>query len=1441
MAAAKTNQLSSKQTSAFILIGAVAAAGYAMYEGFPGIALVWAGFIVAAWMQPPAVFTGRKDSRGYPTSGGPHEDAAMITYRYWSDLKWKLALPSLDWAWKGKLPDLNFIAALWAGTAAYFIPVAHPSMAGYGPWVNAAAAYILVAQIGSSKRRTMVLDDECPPATIDVLIAWVKESPGKAAAFAGAGFMAGGAVATAASVVLPILTDLAGADRVPEPAIWVLLLTGGPLAALSRPWAGAARAHWKIVVDARAEWVNRWMQLKQDPAPRLIDRREIGPAVVDTFEAPAGVGAAMYWTMGPKIGPTMGTASRFAVLSVENLDSNNQPVPGTRHPSRFEIVDWPSDQLPDITDPNTPKDVVFELVRCALVWMADGIGSARPIANEVHLLTVNEVPETGPAKKKDDVDPEALIESWKTPRDGEPAPSPAEEEEEAPQAHQSPAAWAITFYAPDGPPAEFIRQSGIGALSSTFNAEVAVDHRAMNRAGVIYAGALTDANTEYDPEVGVNADTIFTLREEDTWDGRWIEVMKMGTNPPVMQPATKRTERLRSGAEIHSLSFVTRQGMPPKDFFNFEAKMPTVLSAAPFVTMTGFPDPKQMKQRHQQAFTLLWSHSPVPMNPDTLAPSGNDASKWVLAGLVNDAFRVARLAERPDIARVTCLTDRKSRKHIWKIDLYLRGGVTLAEVRGAANKFKTHWGTKWLRIGHDQNEGTVSIVAGEHPTKATVSPAHLKYVTKLEWDQVFLDSSVSGLSGVLPRLEATSTLPKNPAVNVLDFQLPAGLDFTAFTAARNKLESNSGNAYVEPRKIKDTPNMVRLLVCEVNPMPEKADYDWEHIDASKFIPFATGIEGEPVEYNFRLDPHLLIAGASGGGKSVLLQSLAYGALVRGYELYVADPTKGGADFKFAEPFAKAFTDEVFAAAAMMKAIYAEVMRRKDLNKTYGVGNYRDLPEDVRPKHICILLDEFTSLMNPDPEPKPSDDMEMDAEREAIVASNRAKTEIGVFTGKIAREARSAGVTLFLATQKLSAKMLDTIPGAGDLKVNLSRLLLGKATYGDKQSALRAPQDAPDLGDAIPPGRGLFETTAGAAMAIQAWYNPEEQNILARMIAERRTPLTEDEKVNLTVYLPKERQPRPPVVEKDEIVDLGEIELDLEDLELELDLEADEASAPEPLELEPAEAAFTGDTVIFLDVDGVIAPFINHADLLASGEHMRIEVPGRGTFAYSPTVLARIAAMPAPVVWSTNWDTDADEAFGALIPGALDTMPYVGEESGWWKLDAAAAWLKSHPQVRRVIWVDDMLCDEDELLGITYMDEAAELLESLGIEVQFIVPEPDHGLDGDELELMEAFAHGRHAEAPALPPAPEEVIQAEPAPAPEAPAGPEPAEEFVAVKAPRKRKAPVPAPAAGEDEFVAYRAPRPAPVPVSGEDEEFVAVRAPRPVKAPDPDGGELFG
>lgn len=1333
MAAPRRNQAPGKPITPLVMLGAVAAAGYLVYQGSPGIAAIWAGLLVSAWTYPPAMFTGKKDARGYPSPAHPGEQAAMNKYRLWEDLKFKLVLPNLDWL-PGLKPRLSFLVAVWAGAAAYLIPVKDETYTnGYGPWINAAAAFIAVAQYAASRRRTQVADDENPGARVDSLITLAKKNLGQVIGLTIGGIVVGGVVGTVATVLLPLATKALKVPAIPDPAIWALVLTGGPLALLSKAWITEALEHWRIVVAAREEWKGRWEMLKQDPAPRLIDRQEVGSAIIDTFDAPAGTGAAPYFVMAEKINPTLGTGAKFAVLDVPNLDSNNSPVPGTKHPLRFEIVRWPSDQMPDITDPETPKEVVYQLARCAIAWAADGVYS-RPVIDDVHLLTAPPAP----------------------------AAEPEDGEEAAPPAPAGGAAWAITWYLPDGPPASYIRANGRNEMQEALNTHVLVDHRAQNGTGCAYAGALLDADTNWDPSCGLSTKDMKKLADEDAWNNRWAEAApKHKANPPIMEASTAATARLKNGVTVHNLAFITRQGMTPHDFFLFEDKLNSTLNAAPFVSMTGFQGTgKRPGERHPQAFCVRWSSEAVPAKPDDLAPvPRSEAPKWVLAGLINQAFKAAKLADRPEIAAVTCLTKPESRQHIWKIDLRLYGGVTLNDVRGMAQRIRQHWASEWLRVAAAQDGCT--IVVGARPSKVQLaSPRHEQYLESLNWDQVFLDSGISGIGGMMPVLTSVDHMPRNQQVSILDFDLPTGLDFTSFTGVRTKLESNSGNSFVEPRKIKNASNKIQLLTCEVNPMPERAGYDWDYILETSYIPFATGVDGEPVEYNFKVDPHLLIAGASGGGKSVLLQSLAFGALIRGYDLYVADPTKGGADFRFAEEYARAFTATPFEAAAMMKGIYTEVQRRKNLNTAHGVGNYRDLPEDIRPKHIVILLDEFTSLMGQDPVPAASDDPEMDAEREMIMATNRAKTEIGVYTGKIAREARSAGVTLFLATQKLSAKMLDTIPGAGDLKVNLSRLLMGKATYGDKQSALRAPQDAPDLGDAIPPGRGLFETTAGAAMAIQAWYDPAEQGILRQKLAEQIEPLDEDEKLDLGPFMMKLPEPageilapaaaRPAAAAA--VVDLGEIELDLDDLDWsDMDLDADEASESARAEGSgPAvdSAATTGENLawpeeevvqevdteaaMLLDVDGAMSPFTFRDGL----DH--IAAPGHGTIMFDPAILARMAAIPVTQAWLTSWEDDAPDNFGHLFPRATEVLIADTENTGWWKIDAALDWIQENPQIRRLVWIDDELASEDPILGLTYRDIAEDAFEAAGVDALLVVPNADTGVTDTELDGIEAF-------------------------------------------------------------------------------------------------------
>jgi len=1354
MAAPRRNQAPGKPITGLVMLGAAAAAGYAIYQGYPGIAAVWAGLLVSAWTYPPAMFTGKKDSRGYPSPAHPGEQSAMNKYRLWEDLKFKLALPNMDWL-PGLKPRLSFLAAVWAGAAAYLIPVTDVTYtAGYGPWIDAAAAFIAVAQYAASRRRTQVPDDECPGARVDSLIALARKNLGQVIGLFIGGIVVGGIVGTVATVLLPIATTAAQVPAIPEPAIWALCLTGGPHALLSKAWITEALEHWRIVVAAREEWKGRWEMLKQDPAPRLIDRQEVGAAIIDTFDAPGATGSAPYFVMAEKINPTLGTGAKFAVLDVPNLDSDNQPVPGTKHPLRFEIVRWPSDQMPDITDPETPKEVVYQLVRCAIAWAADGTYS-RPVLDDVHLLTVPPAPAGEPSEGND--------------------------EAAAPATGRS--VWAISWFLPDGPPAVYIRKNGRAEMSEALQALVLVDHRAQGGNGCAYAGALLEPDTTWDPGCGLSTKDMKKLADEDTWNQRWAEAApKHKENPPVMEAATANTARLKNGVNVNTIAFVTRQGMTPHDFFVFESALPSTLNAAPFVAMTDFPGSgKRQGERHPQAFSVYWSSEAVPGKPDDLAPvPRSEAPRWVLAGLLNQAFKAARLADRPEIAAATCLTKPESRQHIWKIDLRLYGGVTLAQVRTAAQTIRQHWASEWLRVAAAPDGCT--IIVGARPSKVQLaSPRHEQYLASLDWEQAFLDSGVSGTGGLLPTLTSVGTLPNNEKVTVTDFILPAGgIDYTMVRAATEKLKSATDNIFMDVQRTASA-SSIRILSCPENPMPERVAFDFDAVDASgHLIPFATGIEGEPIMFDPITSPHALLAGVTRSDKSVLAQGFVYGMLVKGALVFIIDPMKAAADFKFSKDYAAGFAVDLYEAAATLKAVYAIVVERRKINSAMGVGSYHELADPPPP--LVVLIDEFTSLMQKENVPPVSDDPEEEVLREEIISINRAKQEIGTFTGKLAREAASAGVNLLLGTQKLSAKLLETLPGGSDLKTNLARTLLGQASSGDRMSALRDFDAAPSVGNPIPKGRGLWEPLDHSAVVIQTWFATQDQFTSA--LAERLPVLAAGDRINIAPYLRRPQAgdealpgsaPAPAAgtapARADQVVDLGELELDLDDLDWsDMDLTEEEHAAAAPAPENESEEAVTAvadadlewpedetapevdnESVMLLDVDGVIAPFTLWDGL----DH--IAAPGHGTVMFDPAILTRMAAVPVSQAWLTSWEDDAPDNFGHLFPRATEVLIADTENTGWWKIDAALDWIRENPQIRRLVWIDDELNTKDPVLGLTYRDIAEDAFEAAGVDALLVVPDADRGVTAAELDGIEAFFGTGTAGAPVVVAAPADEL------------------------------------------------------------------------------------
>src|SRR5699024_2347134 len=145
--------------------------------------------------------------------------------------------------------------------------------------------------------------------------------------------------------------------------------------------------------------------------------------------------------------------------------------------------------------------------------------------------------------------------------------------------------------------------------------------------------------------------------------------------------------------------------------------------------------------------------------------------------------------------------------------------------------------------------------------------------------------------------------------------------------------------------------------------------------------------------------------------------------------------------------------------------------------------------------------------------------------------------------------------------------LKNIPGGKSIRTNMARMILGKTTFGERQSALRSPESAPDLGDEVPKGRGLLETSGEAIRIIQSWYDHPIQEVLATRLREQG--VVEADNIDLAPFMP-DREPvavegailsvdEPGEPGGDEEIDLGE--LDFSDLTLDEPAE-DEAVTPD---------------------------------------------------------------------------------------------------------------------------------------------------------------------------------------------------------------------------------------------------------------------------------------
>lgn len=1306
--------------SVIALVGVVAGV-LLVWAQYPGAIVAWLACWVASFMSQPVAFSGAKaPGGGDPLPAGEWERDLARRHRMWMSLRGRLWFPAGLW------PGREFALLPLVGVAVAAIVVGLPT-AGVGfvwepvpgsepfvvlplpdevasvlVWVNVWCAVVLAVEVPAALSR--FASDFSPRPLVSV--AAVRQLCGSAQQWVWVAVAAGlGAAAGWLSVLL--LRDRVAAVWVSLPivqAAGAALL--GAVVAVVCLFRRRLDVSWSEQVEAAKLWRDMWLspELKMPSVPELVGHETLwdGRIIVDTFIAPPGIGSAGMLefrknSYGELLARLFGSQETVVVLDACEIDTDGVPRLGTRDQLRFRVARRITEEVPSLADARVSMDVARITLEMFAAASAAEVKSVPPLLMEFESIVSPPVA-AGPSEDAADVDDDVLMES------AQPQVEPELDWT---------AAWCARFFDVGG-------QGAVAKLEQLlpYLFGDATDVEAVSYGDRLYVGAVTaDSTPLMDPSL---RDRLSDLQTISLWKQRWADTVVAAGIPAGAAPHDALTRHVREfvvdmrpnddrmGAarlgrglvKLTAVPFQMMQGVNLNDYFRprVEAALVTAVSGAPFLHCAGFLDYSPGAGegvRRKDILQVVWSEQHFPTNPakipGSLSPKGGPdrvAARFVFAGLVAHAFDAARFV-RPEVIDAEQLAGVESRESVWRVRVRLYGGVTLDDLRKKLQTLRSKLGCEWLQVTGTLDADVVVFGMGADPRASSVvfggpyGEKRRAWCEQVRWESAFLDAKLVGTNGDAPQMLSTGLLPDNPRVQEHEFSVPAGRSLMDFVNATSSLSASLSVAFIEARPTAN-PSTVRVLSCPEDPMPMPAPVDWgAMLDMSNpnLIPFGTNSEGVTVGFDLKFDPHLLVLGGTGTGKSITLSVFLEAFLLRGFECVLADPVKGGADFQFAKPWMRALTGDLFETLEMLKWVSAEKDRRKQLNAECGVGSIADLPVAVRPKPMLVVLDEFTSLMLAERPEKPTGD-ESPEELQALEqlrAEFAAKRSIGTKVGQLAREARSAGIHLVLATQALKADTLKRI-GGGDLKTNLARYALGSMSFGDLQSALRKPMDAAHL--RVPAGvkgRGIFEVNqAGGTQVVQSWYAADSRRglshteVFTAALEEHLPRVAPEDRLDLSALVEQASREvsvfgeelAEPTVDDVAVVDLGE--LDASELSFADGTDAGFVAGDVPVE--PVEVSGAGMPVD--DVPDEVDPSVEAPMVWVQAAGVvcwrtfpqefpdAVPLPdGDGSWWVSPSLLQRLGALRVRVGWIG--DAGLCASLTGLLGRDLENVPVVG--------------------------------------------------------------------------------------------------------------------------------------------------------------------------------------
>ena len=276
----------------------------------------------------------------------------------------------------------------------------------------------------------------------------------------------------------------------------------------------------------------------------------------------------------------------------------------------------------------------------------------------------------------------------------------------------------------------------------------------------------------------------------------------------------------------------------------------------------------------------------------------------------------------------------------------------------------------------------------------------------------------------VPELKSKRKDKQNPKITIWEFT-SQGIPLKIWKDKKESIETVLDITIVKMKNGSGKSRVLIHAVPAVSDLPDMIEWKDKYLSTQSFILNLGESFTGPVTVDLARVPHILLGGATGSGKSVLLKLLLMQANKKGAKVCISD-FKGGVDFPPVWHKECRMCFEEQSTLELLTELTEELERRKQLLKAAGLPNidhYNAATGENLQRYI-FACDELAQMLD-----------------KTGLTKEQKETMIKIegLLGTIARQGRAFGIHLILATQRPDSTILN-----GQIKNNINCRICGRA-------------------------------------------------------------------------------------------------------------------------------------------------------------------------------------------------------------------------------------------------------------------------------------------------------------------------------------------------------------------------------------------------------------